>query len=422
MNTIFSLQNTQKVFKHLSNSCFPDIMRGRLFIRSMATHVLFSTTFPTTSCLRLLRFKFFSFTDTSRFISTAQNKYLHLMESTDCNRFYTTKARIFSDIDSLTPHKHSSALGAKIRKKVAVPRPDAESGSAEVVAYAISEEIYLENLDNFLTNQKLYKKLPLPSDVEDAIYAKAVYEVDQGCRDVFFFREGAIVFWNMSYLERKEILQQVRKFCDSPYNLALTMSENESLNFCYTDKPQTTFDNEIQFGKTSDAHVLEKYAFSNALTLSVKLALWEESLVQFVDSIEPLIDDLRCGRKIRITRENLLRKTGELFTLRHLVNLSSDLLDTPDFYWDREGLEPLYQKTINYLNITKRTRVINEKLNHCCELIELLSDHLNDQHHTRLEVMIIILIMVEVMFEIIHYIEKYYSGVDPDILIPIMDK
>ncbi|KAK7088742.1 hypothetical protein V1264_022625 [Littorina saxatilis] len=51
---------------------------------------------------------------------------------------------------------------------------------------------------------------------------------------------------------------------------------------------------------------------------------------------------------------------------------------------------------------------MNEKLSHCCELTELLSSHLNDAHHTRLEVMIIVLIMVEVVFEIAHYLERFY--------------
>lgn len=52
---------------------------------------------------------------------------------------------------------------------------------------------------------------------------------------------------------------------------------------------------------------------------------------------------------------------------------------------------------------------MNEKLNHCVELIELLTTHLSDKHHTRLEWMIIILIMVEVAFEIIHYVDRYLS-------------
>ena len=41
-------------------------------------------------------------------------------------------------------------------------------------------------------------------------------------------------------------------------------------------------------------------------------------------------------------------------------------------------------------------QVMNEKLTHCCELAELVREHLNDKHHTRLEWMIIILIMIEV--------------------------
>ena len=41
-------------------------------------------------------------------------------------------------------------------------------------------------------------------------------------------------------------------------------------------------------------------------------------------------------------------------------------------------------------------QVMNRKISYCAELVDLLRDHLNDKHHTRLEWMIIILIMVEV--------------------------
>lgn len=48
---------------------------------------------------------------------------------------------------------------------------------------------------------------------------------------------------------------------------------------------------------------------------------------------------------------------------------------------------------------------MNEKLNHCCELVELLSRQLTDAHHTRLEWMIIALITVEVAFEVVHMVQ-----------------
>jgi len=53
-------------------------------------------------------------------------------------------------------------------------------------------------------------------------------------------------------------------------------------------------------------------------------------------------------------------------------------------------------------------QVMNERLNHCLELVSILSSHLSDRHHVRLEWMIIVLIMVEVAFEVLHYIDRYF--------------
>ncbi|XP_034163836.2 required for meiotic nuclear division protein 1 homolog isoform X4 [Pangasianodon hypophthalmus] len=84
----------------------------------------------------------------------------------------------------------------------------------------------------------------------------------------------------------------------------------------------------------------------------------------------------------------------------HCINLSSDLLITPDFYWDREDLEQLYDKTCQFLSINRRVKVVNEKLQHCTELTDLMRNHLSEKHSLRLEWMIVILITIEVMFEL----------------------
>lgn len=181
-----------------------------------------------------------------------------------------------------------------------------------------------------------------------------------------------------------------------------------------------------------EAGNLDKYTFSNAMAQSVKLGIWEASLNRYIDSIEFVTEDLKAGKKIRMTQHEVLRKQGEIFALKHRINLTSDLLDTPDFYWERDDLENLYQRICGYFSIAKRTKVsiqmhtfccllydtyvfcmgffiqvMNERLNHCLELVSILSSHLSDRHHVRLEWMIIILIMVEVAFEVLHYIERY---------------
>uniref|UniRef100_A0A8D0GG51 Required for meiotic nuclear division 1 homolog n=1 Tax=Sphenodon punctatus TaxID=8508 RepID=A0A8D0GG51_SPHPU len=98
--------------------------------------------------------------------------------------------------------------------------------------------------------------------------------------------------------------------------------------------------------------------------------------------------------------QSKLHRGDILLNLEHRINLSSDLLMTPDFYWDREHLEQLYDKTCQFLSINRRVKVMNEKLQHCTELTDLMRNHLSEKHALRLEWMIIILITIEVLFEL----------------------
>ncbi|XP_067015792.1 required for meiotic nuclear division protein 1 homolog [Anabrus simplex] len=289
-------------------------------------------------------------------------------------------------------------------------------GFWNVTAYATAEEYDLEKLLTSIQQQELYNARKLtncpelgPATVNDldVVYATARYPVGDEPREIFFFREGSAVFWNMTELECNNVLVFLRAFEQNSYDERLVQEECDIMPYSYSDTGQSHLADGSIFLAPEQTTLLDKYTFSNAMALSVKLGIWEASLDRYVDSIEFIVEDLKRGNKIKISQEEVLRKTGELFALRHLINLSSDLLDTPDFYWDRETQEALYQQTCSYFSIQRRTRVMNEKLNHCVELVELLSSHLSDRHHIRLEWMIIVLIMVEVGFEILHYVERY---------------
>ena len=53
-----------------------------------------------------------------------------------------------------------------------------------------------------------------------------------------------------------------------------------------------------------------------------------------------------------------MKQTLFCYYFRYKINLSSDLLMMPDFYWDRdEDLESLYDEMCHYLDIHKRTTV-----------------------------------------------------------------
>ncbi|XP_015117252.1 glutathione synthetase [Diachasma alloeum] len=241
----------------------------------------------------------------------------------------------------------------------------------------------------------------------DVIHAVPKYEIDHEIKEIYFFREGTVVMWNIPDLESGNLLQFLKSYEDSSYAPTLVQLESEMMSYTYTEAQKRSHLKDGDIYLALDASSLDKYTFSNAISQSVKLGIWEASLEAYIDSIEFVTEDLKAGRRIKMTREEVLRKQGELFALRHLINLSSDLLDTPDFYWENDELETLYQQTCGYFSIAKRTRVMNEKINHCVELVELLSSHLSDRHHVRLEWMIIVLIMVEVAFETLHYLDRY---------------
>ncbi|XP_058465452.1 required for meiotic nuclear division protein 1 homolog isoform X2 [Malaya genurostris] len=297
-----------------------------------------------------------------------------------------------------------------------------EKGYLPVTAFATAVEYDLDRLVVALRDQNLYDPKQFLSNDDcnpDVLHVTAKYKVRNESRDVYFFREGTVVLWNCTDLENNNILKFLKPFEQDAYDESTVIEESESMLYNRSETTAKLKNNSFYISNNIDSD-LEKYTFSNAMSLSVKLGIWEASLAQYIESMAYVTEDLKKGNRIKISRQEMLRKTGELFALRHLINLSSDLLDVPDFYWDREQLEPLYQQTCSYFSINRRTRVMNEKLNHCVELADLISSKLNDEHHVRLEWMIIILIMVEVGFEIMHYADKFLERYNK--LIDFMDK
>lgn len=65
---------------------------------------------------------------------------------------------------------------------------------------------------------------------------------------------------------------------------------------------------------------------------------------------------MKSGRVILKNKE-VLAHLGQLYNLRHSLKMSSGLLDTPDYYWDRKNLEQLYERTTTNLSINRRMQV-----------------------------------------------------------------
>ncbi|ANB14041.1 hypothetical protein AWJ20_4997 [Sugiyamaella lignohabitans] len=161
-------------------------------------------------------------------------------------------------------------------------------------------------------------------------------------------------------------------------------------------------------GETSMARLLDKAAFSSGLARNTKLAALEISLDNYIKSIKELSDNLATGRKIELRGSEVLQITGKLLQIRGHLNLYSELIETPDLYWSEPQLEQLYSLISRKLDVSPRIAILNKRLDYASELAGILKSHISEEQSTRLEWMIIILITVEVCFEIVHFCEKYW--------------
>lgn len=211
-------------------------------------------------------------------------------------------------------------------------------------------------------------------------------------RDVFYFPYGIVVFWGFSEEEERNLLSSLKKFEKEP----LGKIETDEFSFSYGDKMRIEEDEVVLQKKDS----WTKLAVSYAIAQSIKLTVFEETISRTVEHSKKIPKDLALKGKIPLSRKETSQKMGELFLERNYINLHTDILDTPEFFWEHSELEPLYRRMIHYLDVNKRVELLNRRLKLLHELFEILSNELNHQQSSRLEMTIIILIVIEIVLAV----------------------
>jgi uncharacterized Rmd1/YagE family protein len=149
---------------------------------------------------------------------------------------------------------------------------------------------------------------------------------------------------------------------------------------------------------------LAQIAFSSGLARSTKLAVLETALAKYLDSTKPIPPLMANGSRLPFNQKFILQKTGALLELRAQLNHYSELTDSlPDLFWDSRhelGLEGYYDQVGRALDVGVRIKSLNAKMDYAHEIVSVLRETLTQSHSTTLEWVIIVLIAVEVGFEL----------------------
>ncbi|KAL7951477.1 hypothetical protein V8C42DRAFT_304200 [Trichoderma barbatum] len=254
-------------------------------------------------------------------------------------------------------------------------------------------------------------------DAAEVVHARGV-----NGGDIFVFPSGTIVTWS---LPPDVVTKQILRAADEPHAEALR--EVEDLEFTTDNGRETsTLKGDVVVLGTRKEHkdgdfldtTLAKIAFSSGLARSTKLAVLESALTSYFESTRNIPALLSQGAGVPLSRKFILQKTGELLSLRAKLNHYSELTDNlPDIFWDSKselGLEGYYDQVGRALDVNVRIRALNQKMDYAQEIATVLREMSSEQHGTRLEWIIIVLIFVEVIFElrriVIEYQEKALAG------------
>ena len=219
--------------------------------------------------------------------------------------------------------------------------------------------------------------------------------------DAFFFPYGCAIFWGMEEEEESQLLSRLRPFLANP----LDSPTRDESTFHYGDT--TVIQEEEDEIVLESEDILIKLSLSHGLSQSVKLAWFEESVGHTISKAQFLPQELARKGKISLSRKKLSKKIGALFAERNSVNLESDILDTPEFFWRRPKYEPYYIMASEYMDISKRMDILNRRLDVIHELYDILSSELNHRHSSRLELIIILLILIEVVVLLRNEVMKF---------------
>ena len=252
---------------------------------------------------------------------------------------------------------------------------------------------------------------------------------DAASPEIFIFSFGAVVCWNFPDDESElrwinDYLLINPSICGDRHDEEATESASDEITFEYDENGN--FSIRRDKAQLCTREIGEKLAISFAIAKSSLLSIYEWMLEKTIERNSHIPLSLAKSGSIDMSREAIRKEIGRIFIVKHAINLDSDLegkrflnfcvatyelmicrKDTPDEFWEDDRFEYIYQKMLMYFEITKRLNLVNNRLKIIQDLHQVLIEAVESRHSSALEWIVIILIVIEIVFEVIGFL--YYG-------------
>merc|ERR1712129_140179 len=153
----------------------------------------------------------------------------------------------------------------------------------------------------------------------------------------------------------------------------------------------------------------EALAYSYALAQSVKLSVFEKLVDNAIETAKHIPEALAQHGVVNMDDTIVTRQMGEIFVTKCSMTLQSDILDTPEIIWENDRFDEQYNIGRKYLEVGKRVDILNQRLTVLNDLYSFLQAQLEVKHANKLEWIIIVLIVLEILVDLFN-ISSWYSA------------
>lgn len=264
----------------------------------------------------------------------------------------------------------------------------------ECLSYCVANTIDLSKLDQFIKKDTTRFHAMRLRDV------LKIHTPDKS-QLIFVFKNGTLVTWGLKRHQAQVLIDLIKQFADKQvhYNV------HDEFSFKIGNKigiePHDYFD--VDIITLDDDNEEIKLSFSYGLSQSVKLQYFETVIDALIEKYTPFIHTLSHNGDMPLSRKQIRQVIGEILGAKSEMNLISNFLYHPKFFWQHPTLEVHYVMLERYLHIPKRINAINHRLDTLNEIFDMFNAYLENRHAHSLEVIIIILISIEIIFAVLNF-------------------
>ena len=246
------------------------------------------------------------------------------------------------------------------------------------VAYQVASTINIKSSKQQLQWQLLFQ------DSDELFYSSSKDKY------IYIFHYGMVSFFNMSIDEINEALEQIKPFSHNYFSERI--SEEVSI-LIQPNTLQVNFENIVLPELNAEMIRLVMLNASQSVALNSYSEITEELLIATNEHTKYLENK----GKLDITGNKLKRFIGKVLNIKNKISENLYIFDSPEITWENEQLNKLNQDLKQSFDLKDRYRLIHDRIEIIKENLELFKDIMDHKESSRLEWIIIILIVIEVI-------------------------